>query len=234
MSVYVVFISRSNARALTCPLALNARIWSRRCSVVAPGQVESAGRILVILQILQHLLGTQGLFDDARVVRAYEASAHSVLHPLNQARPVALHVVHNHGHAVDAQLVPRRDLHQLFKRAISTGQGDKATARPTLNDLPGHHLLARVHVLDDSGTAEDGLVDLMRSRIGRVVVLLEFDQRGRNDAVHALWPGQRNQSPRNFAHQAYGAAAVDEVRAAFVQGFGEQPRGLEVHGGAAV
>lgn len=54
---------------------------------------------------------------------------------------------------VNAQLVPRHDLHQLLERAITSRQSDEARSRTAGQYLLRHHLLAGVHVLHDRGAS---------------------------------------------------------------------------------
>ena len=219
-------------RLYVCAVAISSPISSSILSnypsppalIILPSQPKPPLRILILPQTPHHLLRAPRLPNNPLIILAHEPTAHRVLHPLHQPRPVPLHIKHHHGHAVDPQLVPRRDLHELLERPVPARQRDEAAPGPAGDDLPRHELLARVHVFHDGGAAVEGRVD---------VFLLEAHEGRGDDAVHAFWAGEGDEGPGDFAHQAHGAAAVDEVRAGGVQGVGQGARGGEVRGGGA-
>lgn len=201
--------------------------------IVVPGQLESAWGVLVVAQVLHDLFGGQGFLDDAGIGCADKATGDGIPDPLNQACPVVVDIVDDDGHAVDAQLVPGGDLHELLKGAVAAAQGNKATASAAVHDFASHHLLAGVHVLDDGGAAVDGLVDGVRVGVRGVVVLLESDEGRGDDAVDCGRAGEGDEGAGYFAHEADCAATVDEFGARGVEGAGEGAGGLHVGFGSA-
>lgn len=194
-----------------------------------PGQIEPPRRILIVPQMCHNLVGTQGLDQDARIRRRNESTRHCILHPVNQARPIAIHIEDDDGHAMYAQLIPRRNLHQLLKCAVAATQRNETTTRSTIDDLLGHGLLARVHVFDDGcATVYRGVNGVARRIVG-VIVLFEFDEGCGDDAVDAVGPAERDEGSGYFAHEADSAAAVDELGVGGVEGVGKGAGGGHVH-----
>lgn len=116
---------------------------------------------------------------------------------------------------MNAQLIPRGNLHQLLERPIPATEGHEAAAGPPLHDLLGHELFAGVHVRDDGDAAVDVLVDGgfgVSAGAGAVGsgFLFVADEGGGDDAVNGGGAGEGDEGSGDFAHQADGAGAVDE------------------------
>jgi len=209
-------------------------------SLLAPVQLEAALRVLVPAQAVDHLSSLFRLHHNPLVALADEPTVHSSLNPLQQPIPVPLHIVRHNSPRVNPQLIPRHNLHQLLQRAVPAAQRHEAAASTAFNHLSCHHLLARVHVVDHRRAAEE----LRINHPGSGVVVLIFDavfvefaleahQGFRDDAVHGVGAGERDEGFGDFAHDADGAAAVDEVHAILVEGAGEIAGGGEVGGGSS-
>jgi hypothetical protein len=200
--------------------------------LLLPRQIEPSRRILILPQTRHHLLRTQRLDHNPRIPWAHEPSRHSVLNPINQARPVIVDIQHNHRHAVYPQLIPRRHLHELLERAVTPGQRDESAPRTARDDFLGHEALARVHVVYEGCAAVNVWVDVVRSRRGIVVRFQRYEGPW-DDAVDGGGARERDQRARDFAHETNGAAAVDEGGVGGVEGVGEVARRRHVHGGCA-
>jgi hypothetical protein len=200
--------------------------------LLVPREIESSRRILILLQTRHDLLGTQRLYNNARIPGTHKPTRDGVLDPIDQSRPVVIHVEHNDRHAVDPQLIPRRHLHQLLKGAVTPAQRNEPPAGPARYDFLGHQALARVHVVDDGCAAVHGGVDCVRGARG-VVVGFQAGEGAWDDAVDGGGAGEGDEGAGDFAHQADGAAAVDERRVGGVQGVRQRPRRRHVHGRGA-
>lgn len=100
-----------------------------------------------------------------------------------------------------------------------------------------------MHCLHHRRPAEDRLVDgilrvvgFARAGVGvrgGAAFLLVLDERAGDDAVDGGGPGEGDEGPGEFAHEADGAAAVDEGAVLGVEDVREGAGGGEVRGGSA-
>jgi hypothetical protein len=196
-----------------------------------PLQIEARLGVYVVQQRVPYAVSGLGLDHYILVAGVDEAGRDGFLDPGDEAVPVAVDVEHDDALAVDAELVPGGDLHELLEGAVAAAEGDEAAAGAAGVDLLGHHVLARVHVLDDGGLAVLVVLDALAA-------LLELDEGLRDDAVDGVGAGEGDEGLGHLAHHAVGAAAVDEVGVVLVQDAGELAGGLEMcrrftRGGAA-
>lgn len=178
----------------------------------SPFQLKSTLGTLVVHQTQDGVLGGVCGDEDVLVGQLDEALLDGLVDPLDDAVPVAVDVEHADAALVDAELVPGDDLEELLDGAVAAAEGDEAAAGPAVEDLLGHELLARVHVLDDGGAAVGGLGGhvLVVGVDGLVgVVALVLDEGLGDDAVDGVGALEFAQGLCDFAHEADGAASVD-------------------------
>lgn len=91
-----------------------------------------------------------------------------------------------------------------------------------------------MHILDDGRAAIDVLVDGDGVGSTFFAAVAFVGEQGFGDyAVDGVRAGEGDERFGEFAHDAYGAAAVDEGDIVFVEGCGEGAGGVEVGGGGS-
>lgn len=117
-------------------------------SVVLPSQRVPVASNLVVPQGLYGALGVISSDQDVGIGAADELLANRLLDPGQQAVVETIDIEDADTLVVDPQLVPSHRLHQLLHGAVAATEGDESAPRTALDDLFGHLLLPRVHVLD--------------------------------------------------------------------------------------
>ena len=125
-----------------------------------------------------------------------------VLHQFQHRVPETVDIGEDHRLGMAAELRPGHDLDDLLQRADTARQCHEGIGALE------HHMFALMHVLGD-----DKLVQLSE----RMARRLHIDQKFRYDAGHFAAIGKN--AAGNCAHDALGAAAIDEANAVFGNGF---------------
>ena len=200
--------------------------------VFLPLKVKAILGVFVVLQAHDDILSTVRLHQNSSVTFRNESRRYSRLDPLYEAIPVSLNIVQHNALIMNAKLVPRCNLHELFQSAISATQRDKAAPWSALNHFTRHHLLSRVHIPDHCGPSIYVLIYCLVdiASVRRIKSLLTFHKSCGDDTMDCVGSRQRNQGPGELAHDSDRAAAVDELYAMFVEDFGQAARRREMDG----